>query len=340
MAATKKQTNRKGTGRSSSGRKNTKKKTTAKQSVTSGFQTEIILLIILAASIILIFSNLGMGGTVGATISAAFFGVMGILAYLFPILIFGCAVFLVSNRRNPLAYKKALAACAAHQANKVIQLLMEGYMPSMTLADYYSVSSVYHTGGGVIGGAICISTTSAFGVAGGYVIIVLVLLISLILVTQKSFFGFVFRVWDAVCALARDGRDMYMEGQPERDLRKELRVQERRQRREERQAQRIRDLEEALAEDAAAEDENAVAKAEKDTADTEANTKEKETVKDTKAVNKGTLRKKRTGSKVRSWHLVRMRQRMRVHLYHYRKQILKFTVQSRCMKNLYMKNRR
>lgn len=92
------------------GRKNTKKKTTAKQSVTSGFQTEIILLIILAASIILIFSNLGMGGTVGATISAAFFGVMGILAYLFPILIFGCAVFLVSNRRNPLAYKKALAA--------------------------------------------------------------------------------------------------------------------------------------------------------------------------------------------------------------------------------------
>ena len=72
MEATKKQTNRKGTGRSSSGRKNTKKKTTAKQSVTSGFQTEIILLIILAASIILIFSNLGMGGTVGATISAAF----------------------------------------------------------------------------------------------------------------------------------------------------------------------------------------------------------------------------------------------------------------------------
>ena len=282
MAATKKPTNRKGTGRSSSGRKNTKKKTTAKQSVTSGFQTEIILLIILAASIILIFSNLGMGGTVGATISAAFFGVMGILAYLFPLLIFGCAVFLVSNRRNPLAYKKVLAVLVfGIFLCGMIQLLTEGYMPSMTLADYYSVSSVYHTGGGVIGGAICISTTSAFGVAGGYVIIVLVLLISLILVTQKSFFGFVFRVWDAVCALARDGRDMYMEGQPERDLRKELRVQERRQRREERQAQRIRELEEALAEDA--EDENAVAKAEKENAG------------ETEASKKSASKKKRTG---------------------------------------------
>ena len=284
MAATKKPTNRNGTGRSSSGRKNTKKKTTAKQSVTSGFQTEIILLIILAASIILIFSNLGMGGTVGATISAAFFGVMGILAYLFPLLIFGCAVFLVSNRRNPLAYKKALAVLVfGIFLCGLIQLLTEGYMPSMTLADYYSVSSVYHTGGGVIGGAICISTTSAFGVAGGYVIIVLVLLISLILITQKSFFGFVFRVWDAVCALARDGRDMYMEGQPERDLRKELRVQERRQRREERQAQRIRELEEALAEDADAEDENAAAKAEKENAG------------ETEASEKSTSKKKRTG---------------------------------------------
>lgn len=282
MAATKKPTNRKGTGRSSSGRKNTKKKTTAEQSVTSGFQTEIILLIILAASIILIFSNLGMGGTVGATISAAFFGVMGILAYLFPLLIFGCAVFLVSNRRNPLAYKKALAVLVfGIFLCGLIQLLTEGYMPSMTLADYYSVSSVYHTGGGVIGGAICISTTSAFGVAGGYVIIVLVLLISLILVTQKSFFGFVFRVWDAVCALARDGRDMYMEGQPERDLRKELRVQERRQRKEERQAQRIRELEEALAEDA--EDENAAAKAEKENAG------------ETEASKKSASKKKRTG---------------------------------------------
>ena len=225
-----------------------------------------------------------MGGTVGATISAAFFGVMGILAYLFPLLIFGCAVFLVSNRRNPLAYKKALAVLVfGIFLCGLIQLLTEGYMPSMTLADYYSVSSVYHTGGGVIGGAICISTTSAFGVAGGYVIIVLVLLISLILVTQKSFFGFVFRVWDAVCALARDGRDMYMEGQPERDLRKELRVQERRQRREERQAQRIRELEEALAEDAAAEDENAASKAEKENAG------------ETEASKKSTSKKKRTG---------------------------------------------
>lgn len=251
MAATKKQSNRRGTAKTTSGRKNTRKKQTRKQvkkqGVTSGFQTEIILLTILAASIILIISNLGMGGVVGAAISKASFGIMGLLAYVFPVLIFVGAAFLVSNSKNPLAYKKALAALVFFVfLCGLVQLLTEGYMSSTTMSEYYSTCSTYRTGGGVLGGAICISTTSAFGVAGGYVIIILVLLISLILITQKSFFGFVFCIWDAVCALARDGHDMYMEGQPERDLRKELRVQERRQRREERQAQRVRELEEAL----------------------------------------------------------------------------------------------
>ena len=254
MAAAKKQSNRRGNTKSTSGRKNTRKKQSKKQikkqGVTSGFQTEIILLTILAASIILIISNLGMGGVVGAAISKASFGIMGLLAYIFPILIFVGAAFLVSNSKNPLAYKKALATLVFFVfLCGLVQLLTEGYMSSTTMAEYYSTCSTYRTGGGVLGGAICISTTSAFGVAGGYVIIILVLLISLILITQKSFFGFVFRIWDAICALAKDGRDMYMEGQPERDLRKELRVQERRHRREERQAQRVRELEEALAQE-------------------------------------------------------------------------------------------
>ena len=254
MAAAKKTNNRRGNSKAASRRKSTGKKQNRRQSakqnqsVASGFQTEIILLTILAASIILVISNLGMGGVVGDTISTASFGVMGLLAYIFPVLIFAGAVFLVSNKKNPLAYKKILAAIVFFVfLCGLIQLLTEGYMSSTTMAEYYTICSLYRTGGGVLGGAICISTTSAFGVAGGYVIIVLVLLISLILITQKSFFGFVFRIWDGICALAKDGHDMYMEGQPERDLRKELRVQERRQRREERQAQRVQELEEALA---------------------------------------------------------------------------------------------
>ena len=81
MAAAKKQSNRRGNAKATSGRKNTRKKQTRKQvkkqGVTSGFQTEIILLTILAASIILIISNLDMG--VAGAESVVLFLVAGLI---------------------------------------------------------------------------------------------------------------------------------------------------------------------------------------------------------------------------------------------------------------------
>ena len=172
---------------------------------------------------------------------------MGLLAYVFPVLLFVGAAFLMSNRKNPLAYKKTLAALVFFLfLCGFVQLLTEGYLPGTGFMDYYKRSSELHTGGGVIGGAICMSSTSAFGIVGGYIIIVLVLLITMILITQRSFFDFIFKIWDSIVSLVKGGHERYMEGQPERDLKKEIRDQERRQKRENRQAERIRRLEETL----------------------------------------------------------------------------------------------
>ena len=97
MAASKNQRSKRNTRtpakRTSSGRKGS----SGKKSVSGGFQTEIILLIVLAAAMILVISNLGMGGVVGDTISAVCFGVMGLLAYIFPVILFLGAVFLIST---------------------------------------------------------------------------------------------------------------------------------------------------------------------------------------------------------------------------------------------------
>ena len=251
MAASKNQRTKKGSTRSSARRTTSGRKGASRnKSASGGFQTEIILLIILAAAMILVISNLGMGGVVGDTISAACFGIMGLFAYIFPVILFLGAVFFISNRRNPLAYKKILASVVFFAfLCGLVQLLTEGYMRSTTLADYYALCSGYRTGGGVIGGAVCISSTSAFGVVGGYIIIIMVLLITLILITQRSFFGFLFKIWDGILAFAHDSHERYMEGQPERDLKKELRQQEKRQKREARHAARIQELEAALAEE-------------------------------------------------------------------------------------------
>ena len=59
------------------------------------FQTEIILFVILAACVILMASNFGAGGFVGDAISNFCFGLMGLMAYLFPIVFFLESAFIL-----------------------------------------------------------------------------------------------------------------------------------------------------------------------------------------------------------------------------------------------------
>ena len=227
--------------------KKRKRKTAQKQQPAGNrFQTEILTLVVLAACIILMISAFGMGGIVGNAISSITFGIMGMGAYLFPVVLFGGVAFLLVNSSNRLAYKKFFAGIVFFIfLCGLLQLLTEGYTPSTTFADYYSLSSEYHTGGGVFGGAVCISTASAFGVIGGAVIIVLVLLVSLIIITQKSFFGFMNKILDLISGAVEEGREAYLEGQPDREKKKELK----RKLRAEKRAEKIRLLEEELAEE-------------------------------------------------------------------------------------------
>ena len=69
-----------------------------------------------------------------------------------------------------------------------MQLLTDGYYEGTTLEEYYRISALSQSGGGVLGGAICNVTAKAFGVAGTYVILVASGIISVVLVTQQSMF--------------------------------------------------------------------------------------------------------------------------------------------------------
>lgn len=232
------------------GRPSTRKNVNTKQSISSGFQTEIVILVLIAASIILMVSCLGFGGSVGGSISRALMGVMGLMAYAFPFVLFGVSVFLISNKGNVLAYKKTAAAAVLFLVLcGVFQLLTEGYAESTTLAEYYKVSSQYHTGGGAIGGAICISTISAFGTVGAYVIIVLVILVCLILITQHSFLGFLYKLYDKLLEMLKGTHERYQEGAPERELRRQVKAQQRQMAAQERRERRMKGLEAALAEE-------------------------------------------------------------------------------------------
>ena len=49
------------------------------------FTEEVILWVILAISILLFISNFGIGGAIGNAVSSFFFGVFGLIAYIFPV---------------------------------------------------------------------------------------------------------------------------------------------------------------------------------------------------------------------------------------------------------------
>ena len=77
---------------------------TKKAQGSPALQEEIIILCVLAACILMLISNFGLGGLAGEVCSAILFGIFGWMAYLIPVLLFGAAAFLVSNRGNAHAY--------------------------------------------------------------------------------------------------------------------------------------------------------------------------------------------------------------------------------------------
>ena len=76
----------------------------------ASFKNEVILWAVLAISIILFISNFGIAGAVGNFFSSIFFGLFGLTAYIFPILLFAGTAFIIANQQNRAAMIKAAAA--------------------------------------------------------------------------------------------------------------------------------------------------------------------------------------------------------------------------------------
>ena len=184
MAATKKKSA--GKRRTPAGRK--------KKQVQTGpsMESEIFLWIVLAVSVVLLISNFGVGGSVGNAISSFFFGLVGLVCYPLPIFLFLGVAFVIANKRNPRAYRKMagfvllfLAVCL------FLQLVTEGAVYERDFMAYYRISAEYKTGGGLLGGALSRLLVQAFGTVGTYVITVIAMVISFVLITQKSMFDMI-----------------------------------------------------------------------------------------------------------------------------------------------------
>ena len=184
------------------------------------------------SSRLLFISNFGIGGTIGNAVSRFFFGVMGLIAYVFPVLLLVGTFFAVSNRGNRVATVKLVAMILFDLfLCMLIELLTKGSAVDGAAAAY-SYSFEHRTGGGFIGGLLAWIFCPNFGLAGSYVIDAIMLIISLVLITERS----------ALRGMQKGGKKVYESARSGNERHKErVRIQreEREQRREEQALRRM-----------------------------------------------------------------------------------------------------
>lgn len=148
-------------------KRGTKQTRTKKKSEQSFITDEIVIWITLAVSILILLSLFGLGGRVGKVVSRFLTDIFGTVTYIVPFLLFGIVAFVVSNKENFKAYLRALAAVFL----------------TVLLCTFFQL--INKSGGGT--GAVAAGLlTPAVGIAGTYVIVIILMIVCLVIITGKS----------------------------------------------------------------------------------------------------------------------------------------------------------
>ena len=189
------------------------------------FTEEVILWVILAVSILLFISNFGIGGAIGNAVSSFFFGVFGLIAYIFPVVLVIGTFFAASNKGNRIAMVKIVAAVFFVLFLCMFIEIVRCGAEVVGAAGAYQYCSVHKIGGGFLGGLLAGIFCPNFGLLGSYVIDVVAMIICLVLITERS----------ALKGVQKGSRKVYETAKESNERHRELAEQ----RREERELRRM-----------------------------------------------------------------------------------------------------
>uniref|UniRef100_UPI00402A61D7 DNA translocase FtsK 4TM domain-containing protein n=1 Tax=[Lactobacillus] rogosae TaxID=706562 RepID=UPI00402A61D7 len=216
---TKKSSNSKGNGTKSSntrgsGSRSSSSRNTGSNSsqVNNQLRDEIVLLIALACTIILLLSNFNMAGIVGRSIKWFMFGLFGIAAYIVPVIIAVSIMFMLANKdiigvmkiKAAMAYVLSVIAAALWQRVTNVPDIKE------SVGTYFTYCSEYKTGGGLFGGILC-KMLNPLGMAGSLVILIILAIICIIVITEKSFIKGIRNSGERIVSEARKDYSEYKE---------------------------------------------------------------------------------------------------------------------------------
>ena len=151
---------------------------------------EVGLILLFAVAVILFLCNFGVIGTVGDAISDFLFGVFGYPAYVVAVLAFIGAAFWSANAGSPAAVRKLVAGFILFLMTGVVCEMFSGsalQMEQYNLSAIYIYDSTAHKGGGVLAGSLAFLLHHLFDTLGTVIVVIILSLIAIVLLTEKSF---------------------------------------------------------------------------------------------------------------------------------------------------------
>ena len=200
------------------------------------FVRECILWFTLAVCLILFLSTFGICGVIGNLCASLFFGLFGLMGYVFPVLFFVWVRLGLGNQ--PLQEKFRLNGgllvlffCLCGMA----QMLFVGNTADKA-ADLYRAAVSDHVCGGMVGGLLAKGLSYVVGESGAYILLSVGMIISLVLLTRKSFMQPIRNGSEkAVRTVQKKQQEIVQEHRDRNNARKNLRQEERARRKEQAQ---------------------------------------------------------------------------------------------------------
>ena len=205
-------------------------------------RNEILLLVFLAMAIILFLCNFGIVGEAGNAVSSVMFGIFGFMAYIAPVIIFLAIAFGMSNIGNNIATRKLVAGLVLFA---LVGMICELFGTQLDQVESYEIKEIYvrcsegRNGGGIIAGSLAYLSHRFLGMVGTVLAILVLGIICMVVVTEKSFIG----------GVTKQGRRVYERSMEDAAYRKErakerrLAMEEKRAREEEQRRQREEEIE-------------------------------------------------------------------------------------------------
>ena len=160
-----------------------------KQIQDNQLRNDCIILFSIACAIILILTNFNLAGTLGRGIKWFMFGVFGVMEYIFPLVLAASVIFLMVNRdlirvariKTAAAYGLFVVLCGMIQRVYNKPAIMES-----NVGEVFTYCADYKAGGGFLGGVLC-KALSPIGAIGTFVILMILAIICIVIITEKSF---------------------------------------------------------------------------------------------------------------------------------------------------------